>query len=406
MLLSLTMIGVLAVAPSGSRPAQGQQTAKNQDQDKEKAGARPRRVQAPPPTPPEVHPDRRVTFRLRAPNAKMVTVAGGFGAPASLEKNEQGVWSVTVGPLRPDLYGYSFTVDGLRMIDPSNPVVMPAPLLQTSVLEVPGDPPLVSEFLDVPHGTVRIHTYMSKSVGKKRNVFVYTPPGYDQDTSTRYPVFYLLHGSGDKEGTWTALGHAHLIADNLIAQAKARPMLIVMPDGHTVLPAPGATATAAADVPPTADARTETRRRNNALFQADMFDDIIPLIESTYRVRADRAHRAMAGLSMSGGQTLTIGLAHPEKFAWIGSFSASIMDPEPALNSILPGLQTPEGKLRLLWIGCGRADNLFEGAQRLSDLLKKNDIAHTFHQSDGGHSWFVWRRYLAELLPLLFAEKD
>jgi enterochelin esterase family protein len=395
------MLGLLAGAPLelASPSAWGQQAATNPDQAREKASPRPRRIQAPPPMPPEVHPDRRVTFRLRAPNAQTVTVSGGFGAPASLEKNEQGIWSVTVGPLRPDLYGYSFTVDGLRMIDPSNPVVMPAPLLQTSVLEVPGDPPLVSEFLDVPHGTVRMHTYMSKSVGKKRGLFVYTPPGYDQDTSTRYPVFYLLHGSGDKEGTWTALGHAHLIADNLIARGKARPMVIVMPDGHTVVPA-----AAAASAPPTED-RTETRRRNNALFQADLFDDILPLIESSYRVRADRAHRAMAGLSMGGGQTLTIGLAHPEKFAWIGSFSASIMDPEPALGSLLPALRTPEGKLQLLWIGCGRADNLFEGAQRLSDLLNKNDIRHTFHESDGGHSWFVWRRYLAEFLPLLFIEK-
>jgi enterochelin esterase family protein len=386
------MLAFVAAVLPGRPPVWGQEAAKSQEQAKENGAARRRRVQAPPPMPPVVHPDRRVTFRLRAPTAKSVTVSGGFGAPAALEMNEQGIWSVTVGPLRPDLYGYSFNVDGLRMIDPSNPVIMPAPLIQNSVLEVPGDAPLLSEFLDVPHGTVRIHTYASKSVGRPRGLFVYTPPGYDSDASTRYPVLYLLHGSGDKEGTWTALGHAHLIADNLIAQGKARPMVIVMPDGHTAVP------DAAAD-------RTETRRRNNALFQADLFDDILPLVESHYRVRADRTNRAMAGLSMGGGQTLTIGLAHPETFAWIGSFSASIIEPEPALGPILPGLQTPGGQLQLLWVGCGRADNLFEGARRLSELLTKNDIRHTFHQSDGGHSWFVWRRYLAEFLPLLFVER-
>jgi len=367
---------------------------------KDQAPTPPRRMTAPPPTPPEVQADRRVTFRLRAPNARQVTVSGGFGAPKPLERDEQGMWSVTVGPLRADIYGYSFTVDGLRMIDPSNPVVMPAPMLQTSVLEVPGDPPLVHDYQDVPHGTVRVHTYPSKSLGRRRGLYVYTPPGYDQDSNTRYPVLYLLHGAGDKEGTWTALGHAHLIADNLLAQGKARPMVIVMPDGHAAAP-PVASAAEGTAAPPA----REGRARHKA-FEADLLGDIIPFVESGYRVATDRSGRALAGLSMGGGQTLAIGMSHPDRFAWLGSFSAAVFDPETTLAPTLAGLQTPEGRPRLLWIACGTDDRLFEGSRRLSKLLDDGKIDHTFRESAGGHSWFVWRRYLAEFLPLLFIPQE
>jgi enterochelin esterase family protein len=378
--------------------AQAQAPAPSKDQ----APTRPRRMMAPPLTPPEVHPDRTVTFHLRAPNAREVTVAGGFGAPRALEKDEQGMWSVTVGPLRADVYGYSFTVDGLKMIDPSNPVVMPAPMINTSVLEVPSDPPSVQDFQDVPHGTIRVHAYQSKSVGRRRGLYVYTPPGYDQNTSMRYPVLYLLHGAGDKEGTWTALGHAHLIADNLLAQGKIRPMVIVMPDGHVNVNPPPASA-AAAPVPGPPPAREGLGRYK--AFEAYLLGDIIPFVETNYRIVADRSSRALAGLSMGGGQTLAIGMSHPELFAWLGSFSAAVFNPETTLGSTLSGLETSEGRPRLFWIACGTADALLPGSQKLSEMLKERNIRHTLYESEGGHAWFVWRRYLAQFLPLLFVEQ-
>lgn len=188
-------------------------------------------------TSPEVMPDRRVTFRLHAPRAQAVPVSGEWGGgPREMTKGEEGVWSVTVGPLDPDLYGYSFSVDGFQTLDPANSRVKPMRSPRTSILEVPGSPPRLHEFQEVPHGVVRIHAYRSRSLDRTRGLVVYTPPEYDRNTRTRYPVLYLLHGPGDNEATWTVLGRAHLILDNLLAQGKARPMLIVMTDGHAASP--------------------------------------------------------------------------------------------------------------------------------------------------------------------------
>jgi enterochelin esterase family protein len=205
-------------------------------------------------------------------------------------------------------------------------------------------------------------------------------------------VLYSLHGAGDKEGTWTALGHAHLIADNLLAQGKIKPMVIVMPDGHVAAPA-GAPAPA-----------REGLGRYKA-FEADFLGDIIPFVEASYRVAGDRAGRALAGLSMGGGQTLAIGMSHPEQFAWLGSFSAAVFNPETTLTASVPGLEGAEGRPRLFWIACGKADALLPGSQSLSAMLKERNIPHTLVESEGGHAWFVWRRDLAQFLPLLFVEQ-
>ncbi len=345
---------------------------------------------------PEVHPDRRVTFRLRAPNAKEVSVSGEWGKDKkAMSRDEEGLWSVTTEALEPDLYGYSFSVDGLQMLDPGNSSVKPMRSPRTSVLEVPGNSPSLHDFQPVPHGTVRIHSYQSKSLGKKRGLYVYTPPLYDQ-TTTRYPVLYLFHGSGDNEATWTALGRAHLILDNLLAQRKAKPMVIVMMDGHAAPP-----------VSPTSGAAgTDMRSRNIEYFERDLLEDVVPFVESNYRVRNDRSERAIAGLSMGGGQSLTIGLNHLELFAWVGGFSSSVPNPETALTKVLADPQGTNGKLKLLWIACGKEDFLLKNNEQLTELLKTKGIEHAFLRTEGNHSWPVWRRYLAEFVPLLFTQKQ
>jgi enterochelin esterase family protein len=181
---------------------------------------------------PDVHPDRTVTFRLRAPNAKEVSVAGEWpGGATALTKDDSSVWTAKVGPLEPDIYGYNFTVDGLAIVDPGNPWVKPMRAARTSGLEVPDDPPRLWEFQSVPHGTVHEHAYFSKSLGMKRRLHVYTPPGYEKSLAS-FPVLYLFHGSGDNDATWTSLGRAHFIADNLLSQQKTKPMIIIMTDGH------------------------------------------------------------------------------------------------------------------------------------------------------------------------------
>lgn len=347
------------------------------------AVAQPPAARRPPIVSPEVHPDRTVTFRLRAPEASKVAVAGDLGSAKPLTKDANGVWSVTVGPLAPELYDYAFIVDGLRTIDPNNRDVKNA---TTSLVLVPGERPLLHEARPVPHGTVTTHWYDSKAVGTTRRVTVYAPPDYAK-TDAKYPVLYLLHGSGDDETGWTTVGRANLIMDNLLAEGKAKPALIVMPFGH--VPRPG---------DPTAD-----RARANNLFEEDLLKDVIPLVESHYRVLADPGHRAIAGLSMGGGQSATVGLNHPELFGSVGVWSAGMArDPDIAYKRLTARAEESHKNLKLLWIGCGEKDQGFANAERLSHWMTDHGVANTWRPSDGAHQWPVWRRYLGEFLPLLF----
>jgi len=344
----------------------------------------------PPPLSPEIRADRTVTFRVRAPKASEVTVSGEWpGGTKAMTKDDQGVWSVTLGPLDPELYGYGFTIDGFRTADPMNREVKPMRSPTTSILEIPGNPPLLHEFQNVPHGTVRSHSYNSKSLGRLRHLRVYTPPGYDEGRS-RFPVLYLFHGSGDNEGTWTVLGRAHWILDNLIAQKKAKPMIIVMTDGH------------AASLQTTGMPSPDMISRNVTDFERDLLEDVLPFVEAKYRVRKDAANRAIAGLSMGGGQSLTIGLNHTDLFAWVGGFSSFVRNPEAAVAKALANPDATSKKLKLLWIACGKDDRLIENARELSGLLKKKNFRHEFLETEGNHSWPVWRRYLAQFAPLLF----
>ena len=345
-----------------------------------------RRTETPAPSP-EVHPDRTVTFRLRAPNAKDVKVAGEWPGGATALTNNDGVWSATLGPLEPNIYGYSLTVDGLSMVDPNNPWVKPMRAARTSVLEVPGEPPQLWEFQPVPHGTVHEHVYFSKSLNTKRRFHVYTPPGYEKN-SKNYPVLYLFHGSGDNDATWTDTGRAQFISDNLLAQNKTKPMVIVMTDGHAFTGNP-------------VQVSTNLVNRNVEAFSDDLLKDVMPLAESTYRVQANRDNRAIIGLSMGGGQSLNIGLRHRELFAWVGGMSSYLPNAEKVVAEAFPDSKS---NLKVLWFACGKDDRLVENARQLSAALKAKGIPHEFKETPGNHSWPVWRRYLGEFMPLLFVD--
>jgi enterochelin esterase-like enzyme len=338
---------------------------------------------------PEIGPDRRVTFRLLAPNAAAVTLSGEFlEGSRPLQKDSQGVWSLTVGPIDPEIYNYTFMIDGVKTIDPANPAVKTGstPSTIASILEVTGDRPAFYDPQGVPHGEIRTHWYPSKSLNSVRRLTVYTPPGYDKDRQARYPVLYLFHGANADEAAWTRLGRVNLILDNLLAAGKAKPFLVVMPFGYGVTPGSGQTGD------------------NMALFSRDLLEDAIPFVETQYRVYTDRDRRAIAGLSMGGGQSLGIGLAHPELFSYVAGFSAALRPPEFAKTfaGIAADPQATNKKLHLLWIGCGNQDSLFANSKAFSQFLEERKIKHVFRESPGAHTWIVWRRYLNEVAPLLF----
>lgn len=340
---------------------------------------------------PEVHPDLRVTFRLQAPQAAKVAVTGDFaGRRLDLTMDANGLWTVTTAPLAPDLYGYNLSVDGMTIIDPRNPNTRKLRPSAQSMVEVAGKEPQLFQVQDVPHGTTHLHWYESKVLGEVRPLYVYTPPDYGKDPLVRYPVLYLLHGAGEEVGGWVFNGPSSVIADNLIAQGKARPMIIVTPLGHVVR---NFVAASAAE-----------RASSIDLFTRELLEGVAPFIEANYRVASGPANRAVAGLSMGGSQALRIGLDHLESFAWIGSFGAAIRR-ESVGETYAAFLADPKAaneRLKLLWMGCGRADGLFPANQALHDALTARDITHVFHESAGGHTWINWRSYFIEFMPQLF----
>jgi enterochelin esterase-like enzyme len=355
--------------------------------------------QTPPPPPPpvvspEVHSDHRVTFRFRAPNVKAVAVSiEGSSDPLPMQKDDQGVWNITTDPLTPDYYGYSFVADRVSLLDPSNYAVKPNFLYRANEVHIPGPPSLSWEIAAVPHGEIHHHFYKSAVVGDDRGFFVYTPPGYNSRAKQTYPVLYLLHGYSDDASAWTAVGRVNVILDNLIAQGKAKPMIIVMPLGYGepkvlqpnsgVFRDPGIT------------------QRNFDKFREALLSEVIPQVESAYRVNKDRNSRAIAGLSMGGSESLLAGLNTLDRFAWIGAFSSGGITPEfdqefPALNS------QSNQQIRLLWIACGTDDNLIDINRNLRAWLASKSIKHIDIETPGAHTWMVWRRNLSDFAPLLF----
>jgi enterochelin esterase family protein len=391
---------------------------------------------------PEVQADRRITFRILAPQAQAVRLAAGdiqgLGQATQFTKGENGVWELTVGPIDPGTYRYNFNVDGVSTIDPRSPFISESNNNVWSLVHVAGN-----DFMDtksVPHGSVAAINYYSTALKTFRRMHVYTPPGYER-SSEKYPVFYLLHGAGDSDDSWTSVGRAGFILDNLIAAKKAKPMIVVMPAGHTRRgPTQGGVI-----------GRTATEE-----FVHDFMADVKPYVEKNYRVLTDRAHTAIAGLSMGGNHTLQIAIPHLDQFAYIGVYSSGLLGAFPGLGggrrgappaaspaatpaaaapATAPAAAAPPAAtapatppapaaptadewektngvtldnanlkkgLKLFWFATGKDDGLITTTNATVELFKKHGFTPVFKESSGGHTWINWRDYLNEFAPQLF----
>jgi enterochelin esterase family protein len=354
---------------------------------------------------PEILPDHKLTFRIRAPKATTVTVGGdwsGTSGPAKLEKNEEGVWSVTVGPLVPDFYSYAFNVDGVKTVDPNNAMVKQGISSVDSMFFLSGSEAAFEELKDVPHGDIREVWYSSSTLGMQRRMHIYAPPGYDS-SNVRYPVFYLLHGGGDDDSGWSTIGRAGFILDNLLAEGKAKPMIVVMPNGS--LPRPATTRQTAPAVGSAGGAAPDFAAARER-FTNELLRDIIPFIEKHYRVLTGRENRALAGLSMGGGQTLRVVTTHPNEFAYVGVWSAGIGSNPTSFEQQNAAFLDQSGKInqmmKLFSISVGDKDFTFAGSKSLSELLNKHGIKNELHVSGGGHTWINWRHYVNDFAPRLF----
>lgn len=370
---------------------------------------------------PEIHDDHTVTFRLRAPKAVKVEVTGDFLAPqqletpygkfdapgtAQLKESEGGVWEYTTPePLASELYNYSFIVDGQRMNDPSNVAMVRDVASVTNLFIIPGHPGDLYSVNEVAHGTVARRWYDSPTLKEQRRITIYTPPGYESGKQS-YPVFYLLHGSGGDEEAWIALGRTAQILDNLIAQGKAKPMIVVMPNGHTQnAAAPGESSR---DYIPAMGGGP----RKAVAGMEESFGDIMKFVENNYRVKKGKTNRAVAGLSMGGMHSAAISARYPNTFDYVGVFSAPPIAALMARDNVDAAKATEEfvEKLKvqqkngfnLYWIACGDTDFLY---QSVIDSMKKMDeigFNYTYRESGEGHIWKNWRIYLSEFAPMLF----
>jgi enterochelin esterase-like enzyme len=352
---------------------------------------------------PEVLVDKRVTFRIYAPKASEVTLRGDWmegPGVAKLEKDEKGVWWTTVGPLTPDFYSYAFSVDGIRVVDPKNAMIKQGVASLDSMFLLPGAEVAFADNQPILHGAIRQVWYASSTLGVQRRLHVYTPPGYDAGRD-RYPVFYLLHGGGDEDSGWSTIGRAGFILDNLLAQKKAKPMIVVMPNGS--LPRPANLPQAVPGAPPDPAVAAALQER----FTNELMKDVVPVVEKNFRVLTGRENRAIAGLSMGGGQTTRVITSYPDQFAYVGVWSAGVnpqvtADFEQRYAAFFGSADKLNKQIRLFSISVGDKDFALAGSKNLAELLKKHAIKHDLHISGGGHTWINWRRYLSEFAPLLF----
>lgn len=347
---------------------------------------------------PEVHGDGSVTFRLPATHATEARVYCEGVKESSMQKDTNGDWTLTTPPLKPDIYAYHFDVDGLRVTDPNNPLLKYNLLNRESLVEVPGSNGIPWQIGDVPRGTLHRHFYKSTVCSDEREYIVYTPPGYDPAAGQHYPVLYLLHGYSDDAATWTGVGRANVILDNLIARGEARPMIVVMPLGYGTMDIVRGGWEHVHD--------PELAQRNLKKFGESLLTELIPQVAGNYRVKNGGRFRAIAGLSMGGSESLYVGLNHPGEFAWVGAFStgglnaANFPEQFPKLNAGV------NGQLRLLWISCGKEDTWLAANRQFCGWLKARDVRYTWTEPPGGHSFRVWRRNLAQFLPLLFQDNS
>jgi enterochelin esterase-like enzyme len=361
------------------------------------------RIVAPTWTSPQVSSERRVTFRVLATNANSVRLSGGdipglggTSERAAFKKGTNGVWELTVGPLEPGAYRYHFNVDGVSVVDPRNPATSESNANTWSLVQVPG-----SEFMDVkdvPHGALTEVTYYSPPLKRFRRMHVYTPPGYESGKG-KYPVFYLLHGASDSDDSWSSVGRAHVILDNLIATKQAKPMIVVMPAGHT---GPFSFGSRGSD----------PLRRAVDEFVQDFEGAIVPHVERHYRVKNGRGNRAIAGLSMGGAQTLNIAMRNLDQFGYVGVYSSGLFGINNPTNSTAATWEQQHASalankklkkdLKLMWFATGKDDFLVETSRQTVSLLKKHGFDVVYRETDGAHTWLVWRAYLREFAPQLF----
>ena len=353
---------------------------------------------------PEINEDNTVTFRLHAPKAVKVQVSGDFLAKgtADLVENTEGVWEYkTPAPLAPELYSYTFLVDGLKINDPNNVYMIRDVASVTNVFIIGGDRADLYKVNQVPHGTVSKIWYDSPSLGINRRLTVYTPAGYET-SGKRYPVFYLLHGMGGDENAWSELGRASQILDNLIAQGKAEPMIVVMTNGNAALEAAPGESSLGWNVQPT----FQLPKTMEGSFETH-FPEVVKFIEKHYRTKANKKNRAIAGLSMGGFHSMHISKHYPDMFDYVGLFSAAIL---PGQNVTSPVYENLEGKLAvqfgkrpaLYWIGIGKTDFLYKSNEEYRKLLDSKGYPYEYYENEDGHIWRNWRIYLSEFVPKLF----
>ena len=343
---------------------------------------------------PEYNADGSVTFRCQAANAQKVELDTQM-LPSALPmtKGENGVWSITVTPGKPDIYPYCFVVDGTRIADPNNMFIFPNENFKNSLVDVRGPEPSVQDIRDVPHGKVSYRFYHSKTCGIDRTMTVYTPAGYDPAGSERLPVLYLIHGMTDTYETWFKVGHVNNILDNLIADGLAKRMIVVMPYAN---PYPEMMRQGLADRYDSMDTERVAR---------EIIDDVRPFIEANYKVKTSARDRAVAGFSLGGRQALATGLGHPETFQWVCAMAPAIFGEEYKTNfenGTYAPLKSLNGKFRLIWIGTGTSDFLIQASRGLDGYLTENGVKHTFYTPDGGHTWMNCRDYLTRIAQLIF----
>jgi enterochelin esterase-like enzyme len=356
-------------------------------------------MQAPKVLSPEIGEDNSVTFRVLSENANAVTINGswmGFGQTLPLTKGEQGVWSVKIDPLPSSMYHYNFFIDGVSAIDPTNPHALRDGTRYASMLMVPGKAAETFQVNEVPHGNLAQVWYNSASLKSQRRMYVYTPPGYESSNES-YPVLYLLHGGGGDEDAWTSLGRANYILDNLIAEGKAKPMLVVMTNGNAYQ------TSSLRQVPGLPPITRENSAQFQGQFEKSLVEDVIPYIEKNYRVKAGKGSRAISGLSMGGMHTINASLSYPNTFGYIGVMSSGIFNQNADLADL-------EGKFVALknsgvnkyWVACGKDDFVMASNKTLLNLLKQSGLEHEYFENEGGHTWANWRTYLSMFAPMLF----
>jgi enterochelin esterase family protein len=341
---------------------------------------------------PEVHADQTVTFRYMAPNATKVELTAQFlKKNIALTKGEDGIWSVTTGKVKPDIYPYNFIVDGISVADPNNVDIFPNERFKGSLLDVKGKTPSVQDLQDVPHGKVTYVFYNSKNLDLVRPMLIYTPPGYTEDTQKEYPVLYLIHGMTDTQETWYKVGRMNYILDNLIAQGKAEPMIVVMPYAN---PFPALMKKNPA---------TQMDLMGTKMFTDELLKEIIPYVEKNYRAKEGRDNRAIAGFSLGGRQTLGAGLSNPDKFAYVCPMAPAVF-PQGLDQDFKETYASAEQlrTLKLLWIGCGKDDSLYAGAKALAKKLGTEKVKCETFYSSGGHTWMNCRLFLTTIAPKLF----